>query len=82
LGEDELSGSEVSTSVVKWSRCLSNRVYIIIKRYIDHMRCVAYMAVRFTVFFYNLFVLFYNIVRTETVAQSRTIAGLCVLFKA
>jgi hypothetical protein len=35
----------VSTNVVKWRECLSNWVPIIIRKYIDHMRFAAYMAV-------------------------------------
>jgi len=37
--------NEVSTSVVKWSEGLGNRVSFIIKRYMDHMRFASYMAV-------------------------------------
>ena len=58
-----MGGSEVSTSVVKWREGLSNRMsIIIIRRYIDQMRFVAYMAVSIKIFFRILLVLVCTVV--------------------
>jgi len=66
-----MSGREVSTSVVKWSEDLGNRMSIIIRRYIDHMKfccffhillvpfcIIIYMVVCFVCFYLILYIMY------------------------
>jgi len=54
--------SEVSTSVVKWSVGLCNRVSVIIRRCLDQVKFAAYITLTFIKFLYIPLVLFSVIV--------------------
>jgi hypothetical protein len=52
--------SEVSTSVVKWSDCLSNRVSNIIRKFRDQMKfaaCMVFFVYHIPLFFISIFYL-------------------------
>ena len=61
-GEVQMGRSEVSTSEMKWIEGLGNRVSIVMRRYIGHMRFAKDMAVLLIIFFHILSVLFCIIV--------------------
>jgi hypothetical protein len=70
--------SYVSTSVVKWIEGLSNRVSIIIRRYIARLRFAACMTVSIATFFIFFGTIMYHSIYNCMFCMLFLFCGLCI----